>query len=96
MPRTLTWSNSFSVGHQGLDAEHRSLIELVNAISAADKSKCAPQKMKSLLNDLKKKVERHFDHENSLLRTILSDAASVRRSPAFLKAMSEAAICRAY
>jgi hemerythrin len=48
--------------------------------------------MKSMLDDLKTAVEKHFDHENSLLRVIVSDAATGRRSPKFLRAMSEAAI----
>jgi hemerythrin len=92
MPRALAWSESFSVGHAGLDAEHRSLIEAVNAISAADKANCAPKKMQSMLDDLKAAVEKHFDHENSLLRVIVSDAATGHRSPKFLRTMSEAAI----
>jgi hemerythrin len=92
MPRALTWSASFSVGHPELDAEHRSLIEAVNAISVADKVNCAPQKLEDLLNELNLATEKHFEHENFVLRAIISKAATDRHSPTFLKAMSDAAI----
>ncbi len=92
MPKALIWSASFSVGHPGLDAEHRSLLEAVNAICAAEKTKCTPHKLRALLNDLKVTTEKHFEHENSVLRAVISGAATGRRTPTFLKAMSETEI----
>jgi len=66
----LAWSDSYSVGHTGLDEEHRSMIAIINSIRTDETNE---DQRRQLLNCLLPTTSRHFEHENSLMQTILSD-----------------------
>ena len=63
----LPWNDDFAIGHDGLDGEHRALVETINAIHAAE---CAAQGDGGLLDVLIRQSIKHFQHENRVLRTI--------------------------
>jgi hemerythrin len=66
----IVWSNAFEVGHEGLDSEHRRLVDLINAIYAAGSVLWSRNKVGSLLDDLSNAVRQHFRNENSILLNI--------------------------
>jgi hemerythrin len=67
MAQPLTWNESFAVGHEGLDAEHRDLVESINEISDAIRSQKSPEQLADLLKALRKVAVEHIRHENSIL-----------------------------
>lgn len=64
----LNWDDSFAVGHKGLDAEHRQLVEIINRILSADRSALANVLLKASINSLTLATVEHFRHENAVLR----------------------------
>jgi hemerythrin len=93
--RPLQWSEEFAVGHAGLDAQHRRLVEIVNDIEAAVHSKKKPERLADLLKVLRKATDEHIKQENALLWEIKSGTYGPLkdrpRTPHFLRAMAEAA-----
>jgi hemerythrin len=95
MHRALPWSESFAVGHHGLDTEHRRMVDAINDIIAAVHSRQDLERLPDLLRVLRDVTVEHFHHENTLLRDIKSGAykplQGLPRTQNFLKAMAEAA-----
>jgi len=90
-PPLIAWSETFTVGHKGLDAEHQYLIGVINKIDAAERAKQPPTQFEPLFDALRLATENHFRHENSILREISGSAESYQKDrPHFLKAMSDA------
>ncbi|MDE2182494.1 MAG: hypothetical protein KGJ78_05680 [Alphaproteobacteria bacterium] len=90
----LKWSEAFAVGHPGLDQEHRSIVDAINAIARVDPSPHPPAHLQDLLTELRGTAARHFDHENAILRHILASAETQTYSPHFLRAMSRGALAQ--
>lgn len=92
-PSFLVWREVFAVGHAGLDAEHRHLVESVNEIYAAECAAQTPGQLTRLLEALRFSVERHFKHENLIMREMSRDADPSPESKIDqLKAMTDAVI----
>ena len=64
---SLTWTAHYTVGHQGLDAEHRQLVEVINEFCLAEYAECSPDELSSLLNRLTLLTVEHFKHENAVM-----------------------------
>ena len=92
----LTWSDSFAVGHDELDWEHRGLVDAINHVEAAVRQRKGPEEIAEALSMLREKAVRHIQDENALLRQIKSGEFEPPRShlsaPHFLKAMAESAL----
>ncbi len=62
------WKDSFNIGNDKIDQQHRSLLECLNdcylQVSASNRSEIDP----SLIDRLKAYADTHFRHEESLLR----------------------------
>jgi len=74
MTRRLAWSETFSVGHEALDAQHRDLINRINQLCAALD---AQEDMTPKYPDLRAlihAVKEHFDHEMTILKDIVTGA----------------------
>jgi len=72
MVEPLGWSDSFAVGHDAIDQQHRTLIQLINDVAAgalANGNRIAP-----LLKTLGRAVREHFRTENAILWEIRMDA----------------------
>ena len=91
MAHGLSWSEKYSVGHDGLDAEHRALIAAITGICTRgpddDLSVLHP-----LIEDVRKIAAQHFESESAILRAIIASAASEIYSPTFLKSMTDAVL----
>lgn len=94
--RMLPWMESFCVGHAELDAEHRQLVEAINDIEAAVRSKQDPDRVAGLLKSLREAAVDHIQRENALLWQIGSGTYEPLRgrakTPHFLRAMAGAAL----
>ena len=64
---SLVWTEAYTVGHKGLDAEHRQLMETINEIYSVEDGACPSGKLLSLLNRLTLLAIEHFDHENTVM-----------------------------
>jgi len=93
--RPLQWSEEFAIGHAGLDAQHRRLVEIINDIEAAIRSKKNPERLANLLKVLRQATDEHIQQEDALLWEIKSGTYGPlkdrSRTPQFLRAMAEAA-----
>jgi hemerythrin len=97
MASPLAWRDTFGVGHSELDAEHKLIIETISELWDAVEDEVAPRRVTERLNALMDIVEKHFHHENAVLREInaTGNAPSSkrrRRSQSHLKAMSANAL----
>jgi hemerythrin len=90
MQPILPWSDTFAVGHAGLDAEHRHQVELINKIGFAVQEKQAKE-LVDLLKTFERLAAEHFRHENAILREIQSGTyAPLRGRDHILKPMAAA------
>lgn len=64
----LRWSDSYLVGHEQVDDEHRYLFTLINEFHDAFMERHARSDLDRLLNRLVEYTERHFRHEEALMR----------------------------
>ena len=96
MTPILPWSETFAIGHAGLDAEHRHLVDLINSVGANIQAKKSPPELVDLLRSLRKVAAEHFRHEDALLREIQAGTYPPWRekfqSAAFLKAIAGSAL----
>jgi hemerythrin len=86
---TLEWSDSYSVAHPELDAEHRDIMLAITRIAEAGADHLH---LRPLLCGLKQKTAAHFAHESTILREIVAATSTARRSQKFLAAMGQALI----
>lgn len=89
MAQTFEWSDSYSVAHAALDAEHREIMLAIARIAEAGDDHVH---LRPLLCELKQKTAAHFAHESAILREIVASTSSARRSQRFLAALSQALI----
>ena len=89
MLQPLEWTDSYSVAHPALDAEHRDIMCAIERIAAAGDNH---SRLRPLLCELKEKTSAHFAHESAILREIVAATSSSRHSQKFVAAMSQALI----
>jgi hemerythrin len=89
----LAWGEEYAVGHQELDAEHRQLVQAINAICSAEQAQASPEKLAPLLKALVLGAVEHFKHENQVMRDFSVIAMQSHPNAAdFLETLSAAAI----
>ena len=71
----MPWSESFSLGHRELDAQHRSMVELINRACLA---RDAESRLR-LLAELERVTETHFECEEMVLEQLYRAAPKERR-----------------
>ncbi|MBB4284911.1 bacteriohemerythrin [Roseospira goensis] len=64
----LTWSETWTVGAEAMDRDHRILVNLVNALPQAFRAPDSEWVVGSVLNNLWDYTAFHFDREETLLR----------------------------
>ena len=68
MDLILPWSETFALGHDALDAEHRHLVDLANAIGLVVLAKNPAERADLLLPKLLHRMAaEHIRHENAIL-----------------------------
>jgi hemerythrin len=91
----LPWSESYAVGHEALDAEHRRLVELINEVAEAIGSRASPKQIAGALRELRAVAVEHLRQENAILWELKSGTYEPLKgrvhTPHFLKAMAAAA-----
>jgi hemerythrin len=89
----LVWNETFAVGHEELDAEHRQLVDAINDLCAAIEMQLRPRQLRPLLRALRIAVEDHLRHESAVLSHISAGLESTHYpAPAHLRVMSAAAL----
>jgi hemerythrin len=88
----LQWIDGYAVGHEGLDREHRRLVDVINEIHAAELAGNTGEAGR-LLGILRGVTAEHLGHENAIMHEVESRAAQAAGGrQAFLEAMSAAVI----
>lgn len=91
----LPWSESFAVGHEALDREHRRLVELINEVMDAVQAKAPQDQLSGLLSVLRSVAVEHMRRENTVLEELKSHTYGPLkgrpRTAQFLKAQAAAA-----
>ncbi len=64
----LTWSKELSVDIVSLDSEHRRIFELLRKLHDAIVIGCTRNTLNSIIADLLKTAEMHFDNEEHLMK----------------------------
>ena len=90
MSQALIWQDHFSVGHTGLDNEHRSMIDAINAICEGERTDKGGSDLGSRYESLRALSSSHFEHEELVLNTIQSYARTEPSFPGSIEGMSEA------
>jgi hemerythrin len=65
----IEWRDSYSVGIEELDAQHRKLLELINEISKADDAGTSKSSCFAILNSMIRYAEEHFTTEERYLES---------------------------
>lgn len=68
MQNLFAWSDSFSVGIQEVDEQHKELVGLLNSLHVAIKEQHAAETTRQILDDLADYTRTHFAVEESLMR----------------------------
>jgi hemerythrin len=61
------WNNTFSVGVQAMDAQHKNLIDIINQLHDAMRAGKASQELMTILDKMNKYTDEHFKSEEALL-----------------------------
>lgn len=84
--KTLSWKESYAVGHDGLDAEHRQMLTTINGICDACTGGQPARSIYALLTTLERETLAHLEHENVIMREIF--ASTKKGMDADVKAMT--------
>ena len=84
-PQFLTWTKEYAVGHRGLDAEHRQLVDAINEVCSVEYLGCKVDELRPLLEALTILAVEHFKHENTLLRELGCLATPLQGTPSAIK-----------
>lgn len=63
----MNWHDRLKTGHPRLDAQHRGLLELLEAITAAHNRGDTAERLRRLLDELRLYAEFHFVSEENLM-----------------------------
>jgi hemerythrin len=92
-PHFLIWTKGYSIGHAGLDAEHRQLVDAINRVCVVESAGGAADELTPLLDALVILAVEHFKHENTLLRELDCLAAPLQEGlPAIRNVISASAV----
>ena len=77
---TLEWKDSYSVGVEAVDHEHRELIELVNRLNEALAGGETPDRISEAFGDLFQSISTHFALEERFMRAHDYDELAAHKS----------------
>jgi hemerythrin len=60
----ITWSNKLEVGHEGIDDQHKALVQMCNDIKVAQSS----QAINTVILKMSAYTREHFDYEEGVMR----------------------------
>ena len=77
---TVPWSDSYSLGHHGIDDDHRRFFTLVERLDADLKSErvLSPADLQTLVETLDDHVQDHFRREEDLMNTLTAMPEAIR------------------
>jgi hemerythrin len=81
MSSALPWSETFAVGHETIDRQHRGLVDAINEIDGAIRAE-DHARVPHLLSALRSAAEAHFREENAILWQLLTGTYKRRSSKA--------------
>ena len=90
MDRPLKWSETYNVGHDELDAEHRRLIAAINDVCAACDGGGSAESLRALLKAVERETVKHLTHENTVMHELF--AGTAHHVAGEVKAMTKRAI----
>ncbi len=64
----INWKDSYEVGISTIDLQHQNLFNVINAFYQGIEKKSNREAMLSLINELKKYSQYHFDSEEALMK----------------------------
>ena len=62
------WEKKYDIGIPKVDAQHRTLVDMLNKLNAAKKTEQAPQVIEQTLNGLLNYTKTHFADEETAMR----------------------------
>ena len=63
----IKWSSDFALGIDEIDAQHKALVGMINALDASTHEEYSAEKMRRLLDELNAYVKDHFGFEERLM-----------------------------
>lgn len=84
-PPFLVWTKEYAIGHTGLDAEHRQLVDTINEVCSVEYAGCKVDELRPLLEALTILAVEHFKHENILLRELGCLTTHLQGTPLAIK-----------
>jgi hemerythrin-like metal-binding protein len=70
MAAAFHWNDQYCVDHGQIDEDHKGFLDLANQILALDDTTCGREHVKSLVMDLFRYMETHFEREEEFMRSI--------------------------
>lgn len=64
----IEWTEELELGHAGIDAQHRRIVEILNSLHAATSEHRAGAAENALLDELVRLVDEHFRTEETMMR----------------------------
>jgi hemerythrin len=68
MAAILVWKETYSVGDDAIDAQHKQIVELINEMHAAVQRNAGPSALRPMLDHMVQYTMKHFKYEESLLQ----------------------------
>ena len=81
MSSVLPWSETFAIGHETIDRQHRGLVDAINEIDDTIRAQ-DHARVPDLLQALRRSAEEHFREENAILWQLLTGTYKRRSSKA--------------
>ena len=67
MAKFIAWRSFYSVGHDGLDAQHQQILGIINELYKAMEDQSDQGVVEPLLNRLQEYTRKHFAYEESIM-----------------------------
>ena len=66
----MAWDPSYEIGQPHIDAQHRLLMNLINELAEAMRTRITVERLSRLLHEIKKYAEFHFTSEENYMHAI--------------------------
>jgi hemerythrin len=94
MEPPIVWNETFTVGHDALDTEHRAIVDAINAVCALDETQRPTADMETRLTALRRAVEDHLRSESAVLWELSTGTTErlrkLRQNPRFQELLDAA------
>jgi hemerythrin len=75
----IEWEDKFSVGHEGIDSQHRIIVDLLNKLFNALDHKTGELVLGEILMELNGYVQTHFEYEEQVMISVNYEKYEVHR-----------------